>query len=122
MSPDSCHNDNRGPLQARHLRFAQAVLCATALSTMAACTDSTVDTFGAIEDCQDVCSSYGDCLIDIDVPDCIDRCENMVDSADGGMAVVEQCAGCLEGMTCSGAVECADDCPVADISLYRDRS
>jgi hypothetical protein len=76
-----------------------------------ACAADAVDELNVLDDCNDVCSAYSDCITDIDVTDCVDRCEDMVDSVDGGMDVIDSCADCIDDRSCAEAAACVSQCP-----------
>lgn len=78
-------------------------VCAVALASVAGC-DST-----EVFDCSDICDTYDECVPeDVDVTDCIDRCEDVADLGDPAEDRVGACQNCYNDNACSQV--CNDIC------------
>jgi hypothetical protein len=63
---------------------------------------------GEIADCTEICNTHEDCVGDIDVTGCIDRCEDFADQGDPAEDRVAICSDCYDDLGCSTA--CNDTC------------
>lgn len=69
------------------------------------------DEIAAVEDCASVCNEYSECVEDIDVTECTDRCEDMAES-DASQSALDQCDDCIEETSCAEAAACIPECPI----------
>jgi hypothetical protein len=73
-------------------------------------TDETVGTIT----CAEICGKYSDCIAEIDVSECTDRCEDGFDSDPATEEAAEACENCVSDRSCEEirAAGCFDNCPV----------
>jgi hypothetical protein len=86
-------------------------LCLVVASALSGCADDgLVDELNVLEDCEDVCSKYDECVSETDIADCTDRCEDDTDSTPDGMERLDECATCIEDEGCVEAAICIPEC------------
>jgi hypothetical protein len=54
-----------------------------------------------IADCGDICDTHEDCVGNIDITFCIDRCEDYADISDATEDQVDLCNDCYDDLGCS---------------------
>jgi hypothetical protein len=92
-------------------------LCLLTASVLSGCGDNgLIDELNVLEDCEDVCSKYDECVSETDISDCTDRCEDDTDSTPEGMERLDDCAGCLEERSCAEGTLCIPQCSFIDPS------
>ncbi|MEZ4232952.1 MAG: hypothetical protein R3B89_27480 [Polyangiaceae bacterium] len=88
-------------------------ICLSAALAIVGCGDdnSLIEEANNTVDCGQICSTYSDCVTDIDVTDCTDYCEDEADKSEQTEDRVQACEDCLDDKSCSeAAMSCWDNC------------
>lgn len=68
-----------------------------------------------LADCQSICAKKQECVdSEYDVSNCRSDCESQSDSDEDYRQEANECEACLDGKSCTEAISCLDNCPLAD--------
>ncbi len=68
-----------------------------------------------LADCQAICEKKQECVDgEYDVSACRSDCESKSDSDEDYRQEANECEACLDGKSCTEAISCLDNCPLAD--------
>ena len=67
--------------------------------------------------CSVICDRYDDCVKDIDVVACADKCEDKADNDKSYAVAAQRCEKCASGKACNEASGCWADCPVVPVRV-----
>ena len=65
--------------------------------------------------CSVICDRYDDCVKDIDVVACADKCEDKADKDQTYAVAAQRCEKCASGKACGEVTGCWADCPVVPV-------
>jgi hypothetical protein len=66
---------------------------------------------GDVVDCFQICNRYSDCMTNIDVTECTDRCEDRTDDSAIAEQDAERCEECVDDGACAEVSGCFDTEP-----------
>jgi hypothetical protein len=89
--------------------IAYGILTISALLLVPACSEDSEA--GRTVDCASICSSYSECVTDIDEVSCATECEDKADVDSSYQQSASQCETCIDGKACAEAEPCWDSCP-----------
>jgi hypothetical protein len=93
------------------LRILAGAILAASLASPLACGE-----FTQLADCTEICSRYSDCVVEIDISECADRCEDLADADPEYEERADRCEDCIEFGSCSEIRGCWDGCPVVAVA------
>ena len=67
--------------------------------------------------CSVICDRYDNCVKDIDVVACADKCEDKADKDKSYALAAQRCENCASGKACAEATGCWADCPVVPVRV-----
>jgi hypothetical protein len=79
--------------------------------TVFACGEEAEEELTNTVNCAKICGKYDECVAEIDVSACTDRCENNADANEAYSRQASQCDSCTDG-ACAEIQGCWTSCPV----------
>jgi hypothetical protein len=89
--------------------IACGILTISALLLGPACSEDSEA--GRTVDCASICSSYSECVTEIDEVSCTTECEDKADAESSYQQSASQCETCIDGKACAEAEPCWASCP-----------
>lgn len=88
---------------------AYAIITISALILVPACSEDSEA--GRTVDCAQICSTYSDCITDIDTLSCTAACEDKADADSSYQDSASKCETCIDDKACAEAEPCWASCP-----------
>jgi|SoiMetStandDraft_5_1073268.scaffolds.fasta_scaffold100932_2 hypothetical protein len=98
------------------LRYFTAIACAVSAISLAACGDEAKDEIRNTVNCAKICGRYSECVAEIDVSSCTDRCEDNADANATYASQASSCDSCTgDDKACAEIQGCWGSCPVVAV-------
>jgi hypothetical protein len=98
------------------LRYFTALTFVLSALSLVACGDEAEDEVQNTVNCAKICGRYSECVTEIDVSSCTDRCEDNADANATYASQASQCDECTDGDACGDIQGCWASCPVVAVA------
>jgi len=95
-------------------RYFTILALTVASVSLVACGDEAEEELRNTVNCAKICGKYDECVAEIDVSSCTDRCEDNADANESYARQASQCDSCVDG-TCAEVQGCWAACPVVPV-------